>query len=138
MTTTEAAEKAIALSGKVRDYWEVELPKRHPRYPIVQAGEDSGPPPEEEEELTRFLLDLPEETLYRLLLVMHLGRGDFGIDDLSGHLAQLRNRFDDPKRAVSQMTDKAPLPEFLCDGLAELRKHRIDIDDLEPVAGRSR
>jgi hypothetical protein len=38
-------------------------------------GEDSGPPPPEEKKLRQLLGSLPEDMVYKLLVIMHLGRG---------------------------------------------------------------
>ena len=44
MTRTEALKELIRLGERSRAYWDKELPKRHPKWPLVQTGEDSGPP----------------------------------------------------------------------------------------------
>ena len=89
-----------------------------------------APAPPEEEELTAFLGSLSEEMVYQLILIMYLGRGDFGIDELAGYYQALKGTFGDPQHAASQLTDKAPLADYLVDGLEELRKHKIDVDKM--------
>jgi hypothetical protein len=130
MTLLEAAHKVIALAREVRDYYAAELPKRHRHYPLVDLDEESPPAPSAERELRAFLSSLPEETVYQLILIMYLGRGDFGVDDLAGYYKALNGTFGDREHAVSQMTDKAPLADYLSDGLEELRKHRIDVNKM--------
>ena len=49
MKLSETVKEVIALAEVIRNYWDTELPKRHPDYPFVHPGEDSGPPPPEEE-----------------------------------------------------------------------------------------
>src|SRR5207249_2735387 len=94
MTVAAAASQVIPLARAIRDYWEAELPKRHPRYPIVDPGTDSGPPPPEEKQLRQLLAQLPEDTVYKLALMMYLGRGDFDTSDLAGEYQAIRDNFD--------------------------------------------
>ena len=75
MKLSEAAAKVIALSQVIRAYWDAELPKRHPDYPIIHTDEYSGPPPPEQAELAEFLAGLPPKLIYQLITVMSLGRG---------------------------------------------------------------
>lgn len=130
---SEAAERVITLARTVRKYYDAELPKWHPDYPIISPAQEGPPPPKEERELRKFLRSLPPETIYRLILVMYLGRGDFGADDLAGSYEDLKQTFGEPEWAASQMTEKAPLAEYLSDGLSELKRQRIPVDDL-PLA----
>jgi hypothetical protein len=106
------------------------LPKRHPNYPVVGLDEESVPPPPEEKELKDFLSTLSDEMIYQLILIMYLGRGDFGTDDLAGYYETLTHTFSDSEHAASQMMDKAPLADYLLDGLEELRKHKINVDKM--------
>jgi hypothetical protein len=128
MTLSEAANRVIDLAGKVREYYAAELPKRHPHYPIVGLDEESAPPPPEEKELRHFLAALPHEMISQLLLLMYLGRGDFGTDDLAGYYESLKGAFGDSSQAIAQMMDKAPLADYLSDRLEELRKHKINVN----------
>jgi len=130
MNLSDAANRVIDLARKVREYYASELPKRHPNYPVVGLEEESAPPPPEEKELRDFLSTLSEEMIYQLILIMYLGRGDFGTDDLAGYYATLKGAFGDPEHAASQMMDKAPLADYLLDGLEELRKHKINVDKM--------
>ncbi|MFI5457903.1 MAG: DUF3775 domain-containing protein [Isosphaerales bacterium] len=130
MTLSEAAHKVIDLARKVRDYYATELPKRHPHYPLVGLDEESAPSPPAEKELRAFLASLSEEMVYQLMLIMYLGRGDFGVEDLAGYYEALKGTLGDPEHAASQMTDKAPLGDYLSDGLQELREHKIDVDKM--------
>jgi hypothetical protein len=130
MSFSEAATKVIELATKIRDYWNAELPKRHPQYPIVSPGEDSGPPPPEETELRSFLEGLSDEELYKLVLLMCLGRGDFGTEDLAMQYKRISDRYRKRERAISQIEGKAPLADYLTDGIAELQRTGINIDEL--------
>jgi len=130
MNLSDAANRVIELARKVRDYYASELPKWHPNYPLVGLDEESAPPPPEERELRDFLATLSDDMIYQLILVMYLGRGDFGTDDLAGYYEALKGTFGGPEHAVSQMMDKAPLADYLSDGLEELRKHKINVDKM--------
>jgi hypothetical protein len=136
MKLSEAANRVIDLARKVREYYSSELPKRHPNYPLVGIDEESAPPPPEEMELRDFLRGLPVETIYQLVLVMYLGRGDFGTDQLAAYFKDLKDTFDNPDYAASQMMGKAPLAEYLADGLEELRKHHLNVDKLPLKNGK--
>lgn len=130
MKLSEAANRVIDLARKIREYYATELPKYHPHYPLIRFDEESAPPPPEEKELRDFLSALSDEVIDQLFLIMYLGRGDFGTDDLAGHYESLKSMFGEPKHAVSQMMDKAPLADYLLDGLEELRKHKINVDKM--------
>ncbi len=130
MKFSETVAEVIALATAIRNYWDTELPKRHPNYPIVSPGEDSGPPPPEEKKLRNLLASLPPDEIYKLALLMYLGRGDFGTDDLAGHYETLKRRLARPEGVVTQLIGKAPLADYLGDGLAELKKNGIDVDHL--------
>jgi hypothetical protein len=129
MKLTETVDKVIQLGQKIRAYYELELPKWHPKYPLVGPGEEGPPPPAEEAELRQFLATLPPETIHQLILLMYLGREDFGADDLAGYYEELRGTLE-PKEAVGQMLHSAPLADYLADGLEVLRQHNIDVDNM--------
>jgi hypothetical protein len=129
MTLSAAAHKVIGLAREVHDYYDTELPKRHPNYPLVGPDEETAPSPPAERELRAFLASLSNEMVYQLLLVMYLGRADFGTDDLAGYYEELQ-AYGDPGYAVSEMMDQASLADDLSDGLEELGKHRIDVNKM--------
>jgi hypothetical protein len=130
MKIAAAAEKAISLAEAIRKYWEVELPKRHPHYPLVDPEADSGPPPPEEKQLRHFLSRLSDDTVYKLALIMYLGRGDFDTGDLPGEYQAITENFDSPAALISQMMEKAQLADYLLEGTAILKSKRIDLDKL--------
>jgi len=135
---SEAAATVIDLSITVQAYWDVELPKRHPDYPFVHPGEDSGPPPPAEVQLRAFLAGLPLETVHKLLLIMNLGRGYFGTSDLASHYDQIRTWYAKPVLAIALLIGTASLADYLADGLAQLDRDRIDPDELPVELVRSR
>jgi hypothetical protein len=61
---------------------------------------------------------------------MHLGRGDFGTDDLARQYEAVRETFGDPEWAAAQLLGKASLGESLQEGLEEMRRKQIDADKL--------
>lgn len=130
MKLSETAREVIALAEAIHDYWDTELPKRHPNYPFVNPGEDSGPPPPEEMKLKALLARLPEDVVYKLALIMDLGRGAFGTEDLAGHYEALKATLGKPEWAASQMAETVPLADYLTNGLDALNKHGIDVDQL--------
>ena len=72
MKLSETVSEVIALAEAIRNYWDAELPKRHPDYPFVHPGEDDGPPPPEEQKLKDLLASLPEDVIYKLALITSL------------------------------------------------------------------
>jgi hypothetical protein len=131
MDLSKIVQEVISLSEEIQAYWEVELPKRHPDYPFVHSGEDSGPPPVAEKRLEEFLGSLPKEIIYTIALIMCVGRGDFGTDDLAGHYKEVKRMFGRSASAASrQMMQKSSLADYLRDGLDELRKSGVDVDHL--------
>jgi hypothetical protein len=130
MKLSQTIAEVVALATAIQNYWNTELPKRHPHYPVVSLNEDSGPPPLEQAKLRNLLSSLPEEEIYALMLVMYVGRGDIGTDDLATHYEKLKERFPNPEWAISQMEGKAPLAEYLADGLAEFEKCGADVNQL--------
>jgi len=137
MKLSESTAKVIDLASAIRDYWESELPKRHPNYPFVDPGEDSGPPPPEEAELRSLLEKLPEEEIYELLLLTHLGRGGLATRDLATHYRELRETYRNRESATSQIEGRGSLAYYLENGLAKLQKSGIDVDQLALAAAVS-
>ncbi len=133
MKLSETTEEVIRLAEQVHRYWSQELPKRHPKYPLVQPGEDDGPPPPEENRLRELLANLSADQLYQLALIMYLGRGDFEPADIAKQYGSVRTRFGEPKWAAMQLMGKASLADFLREGLDKLRDSRLDVDHL-PLA----
>jgi hypothetical protein len=130
MKLSEAAAEVVKLANTVREYWERELPKRHPDYPVMKPGEKPLPPPPEEKRLADVLEKLPDDLVFQLGLITYLGRGDFDVSDLAANYESLKENFESPNALASQLTDKAPLGEYLENGLSELKRHGIDVDKL--------
>ena len=130
MKLSEAIEKVIGLAKIIREYWETELPKRHPDYPVMNPGEQPLPPPPEEKKLAKLFASLPKDTVYQIGLLMDLGRGFFSVSELADHYKRLKDDFDSPSDLAALLTGKVTLADYLEDGLAELKKHNIDVDNL--------
>lgn len=130
MTRSEALKELIRLAERSRDYWNRELPKRHPKWPLVQSGESSGPSPPEDTEIQKLLTSLPEEDLYVICLLMHVGRGDFDVDRLTPAYRKIRDAFPSRKLAIDQMLEKPELSEYLSDAWDEVQKGHLDLDSL--------
>jgi len=130
MTRTEALHELIRLGKQYRDYWNRALPLRHPKWPLIQTGENSGPSPEDEAEIQAFLASLDEEDLYLLCLLMHVGRGDYDIDQLWPAYQKLRDAFPSRDVAMDQLLGKPELSEYLTEAWEEVQQRHIDLDHL--------
>ncbi len=131
MKLEAAASKAIALAKTIRDYWATELPKRHPNYPLVDPDTDSGPPPPQEKTLRQFLLRLAPDTLYKLALIMDLGRSGFAPNNLLADYQAMREEFNSPRLMITQMMNQAPLADYLQEGMEILKAQQIDLDKMD-------
>ncbi len=138
MKLSEALHRVIDLAGKVRDYYDAELPKRHRKYPLISAGEETAPPPPEEMELKRFFSTLSDDMILQLLLIMYLGRQDFGVDELAENFETFKREYTEVEYAKLEMLRRpATLADHLSDGLEELRRHKINVDKLPPKKAKT-
>jgi hypothetical protein len=130
MKLSETANEVIALAEAIRDYWDAELPKRHPDYPLVHPGEDDGPPPPEEKQLKNLLEHLPADVIYKLALIANLGWGDCKTADLGKQYQKVKEKYGPPDEAAAYLASQPSLEDDLTDGLAQLKKNGIDVDQL--------
>jgi hypothetical protein len=130
MKLSEAVEKVIDLATVIREYWETELRKRHPDYPIANPGEAPVPPPLEEKVLEKFFASLPGDMVNQIWLIMSLGRGYFDVQEMPEFYKTLKENFGSPTELASLMVYQATLADDLRDGLAELKKKKNDVDKL--------
>ncbi len=130
MKLSESVREVIRLGNMTRAYWDRELPKRHPHYPLILAGEDSVPPPSEEAQIQSLLKSLPEDQLYTLILLAYVGRGDFSADRLVPAYQTMKETFLSTDLAIAQMTGNTAIAEDLTDALEEVQKRHIDLDQL--------
>jgi uncharacterized protein DUF3775 len=131
MKLSEAVREVIRLGDASRAYWDRELPRHHPHYPMIRAGEDSGPPPPEDAQIQALLKSLPEDQLYALILLMYVGRGDFSADHLAHAYQTMKETFPSKDLVIAQMTGKRTLAEYLTDAMEEIQKRNIDLDSLK-------
>lgn len=129
MTRTELIQELIRLGEISREYWSEELPKRHPKYPIVQEGEDSGPLPLADRQIRDLLQNLTESELYILLTLMYLGRGDFDLDHLKSGYAKMQRMFTKREMIIDQLAGKPGFSEYLMDAMDEIKQRHIDLDN---------
>jgi hypothetical protein len=128
MKLSEAVREIIRLGDASRAYWDRELPKRHPHYPVIRAGEGSAPPPPEDAQIQALLESLPEDQVFALLLLTYVGRGDFSADDLLPAYQAMKETFSTKDLAIAQMTETKALAEYLTDAMEEIQKRHIDLD----------
>lgn len=143
MNLSEVVNKVIDLSGKIRDYYAVEMPKWFPNYPLVNRDdgvtEEDVPPPPEAKELSDFLASLPEETIYQLYLLWHLGRWVFGANELAENYERLKKQVETAEHAVFEMTTfEDTVGGNLLDALEELRQYKINVDKMPLKKSKTR
>lgn len=134
MKLSESVREVIRLGNVSRAYWDRELPKRHPHYPVIGAGEDSVPPPSEEAQIESLLRSLPEDQLYALILLTYVGRGDFSADGLLPAYQTMKEAFPSTDLAIAQMTGNTAIAEYLTDAMQDVQKRHIDLDKLSFVS----
>ncbi|HSU65305.1 MAG TPA: DUF3775 domain-containing protein [Tepidisphaeraceae bacterium] len=130
MKLSKAVSELIRLGEASHAYWDRELPKRHPHYPVIRAGEGSVPPPPEDAQIQALLRNLSEDQIYALVLLTYVGRGDYSADHLQLGYQAVREAFPTKELAIAQMTGSNTLAEYLADAMQELDSHHIDLDSL--------
>jgi hypothetical protein len=131
MKLSETIKKVIPLAQAISDYWETELPKRYPNYPLVNPGEEDPPPPPEEKKLKQLLARLPENDICKIALVAHIGQRGYGTDDLPARFQRLKEwEFEDREWAATRMSTDTSLALDLLEGLDLLKKKGLDVDHL--------
>jgi hypothetical protein len=131
MKLSEVVREVIRLGDASRAYWDRELPKHHPHYPVIRAGEKSPPGPPEDAQIQALLKSLPEDQLYALILLTYLGRGDFSVDHLLSAYQTMKEIFPSRDLVIAQITGKETLSEYLTDAIEEIQKRRLDLDSLK-------
>jgi hypothetical protein len=128
MQLSEAVREIIRLGTASREYWDRELPKRHPHYPVIRAGEGSTPPPPEDAQIQTILKGLRDDQIYALVLLLYLGRGDFSADHLHAAFETAKDAFPSKEIAIAQLSEEKTLAEYLEDAMQEIQKRHIDVD----------
>ena len=65
MKLFEVIQEVIRLGDASQAYWERELPRHHPRYPVILYGEQPAPPPPEDAQIAKLLENLPDNQILR-------------------------------------------------------------------------
>jgi hypothetical protein len=130
MKFSQTVNKVLALAEAVRDYWNVELPKRHPDYPFVNEGDEDGPPPPEQKKLKKLLASLPEDSIYKIALIMRYNRGPSGKKCPTDNLEVVKQWYETPEEAAVLIADNAALADELSYGLEEMKIAGFDVDHL--------
>ena len=131
MSFLDTVHRVIDLARQTNEYYDAELPKYHRDYPLIRPGEVGPPPPRAEAELEAFMGSLPSDSIYRLMALMYLGRGDFAADDLQAMQTDLKKTYPKRKQAIDQILSKGPLAKYLRQGL---RSSIGDGNGVEPLA----
>jgi len=130
MKFSQTVNKVLALSQAIRDYWSVELPKRHPNYPFVNEGDEDGPPPPEQKKLTKLLASLSEDDIYKIALITRYSRGYSGKKCPTDYLEEVKQWYETPEEAALLMAESPALAGELSYGLEELKTAGYDVDYL--------
>ena len=129
MTFSDTVKRVIDLTAAINDYWDEELPKRHPNYPLVEEGVDDGPPPPEEKELSDLLHALPPADVYRLAALMYLGRDRRPGTEWEAKAIKVADEWPNIQSLVRVMKGKGSLGYYLAEGRDALAAHGIDMDE---------
>lgn len=133
MQFSEVVKRVIDLATAISAYWEAELPKRYPNYPLVGPGEEDPPPPPQEEELRQFLLSRPAEEVYKLRALADVGSGVPAVDFEKRWRRFMKDR-PETGREIENLLRYPPLADGLIDGWAQFSARNIDIDATQSVA----
>jgi hypothetical protein len=137
MKLSEAIKKILPIADAIRIYWDTELPKYYPNYPFANPGEEDPPPPPEEKKLKQLLARLSDHDIYKLALIVFLGKWGFDRFDLAGRYQMVMERNEDREWAVGGLLNDIDLADHLREGLEELNKKGLDVDHLTVAAGNS-
>jgi hypothetical protein len=138
MKLATIVNKAVSLSEAIFQYWDRELRKRYPHYPLVYPGEEEndGPPPPQQKKLRELLASLPEEMLYKLALIKDVGTGLAKANDLQRGYETLREVWTNPAQLIEMLLER-PLYYDLPDGLERLKNQGIDPEKMDFTRARA-
>ena len=128
MAFSDTVQRVIKLATTIRDYWDAELPKRHPDYPLVHEGEDDGPPPPEEAELRALLQSLPPEDVGKIRALMFLGQGRYPAKAFPDQWRVIAREDAETGWAIERLAQYPALADDLLDALDALSSAGIDVD----------
>ncbi len=131
MKLSRVVGELIGLGDASHAYWDRELPKHHPHYPVVRAGETSVPAPPEDAQIQALLNSLADDQLYAVALLTYLGKGDVSADHLQTAFQTMKETLPNKELAIAQIMAEKSLAEYLTDAMEEIRNREIDLDHLE-------
>jgi hypothetical protein len=132
MKFSEVVARVIDLATTINNYWETELPKQHPKYPLVDPNVPDPPPPPQEEELRQFLLSRPADEVYKLRALADVGSGVPATEFEKRWRRFMKDR-PDARWEIEHLVRYPPLADGLIDGLAEMSVQNIDVDAGRPA-----
>jgi Protein of unknown function (DUF3775) len=130
MKLSEVVQELIRLGDASQAYWDTELPRHHPHYPVILAEERPAPPPPEDAHIQALLKSLPEDQRYAVTLLSYMGRGDFTADRFIPAYRTIKEILPSKELAIAQVTGQKALGEYLTDAMAEIQKRHINLDSL--------
>ncbi len=134
MKFSEVVERVVNLSATINAYWDTELHKLHPRYPLIDDPDiPDPPPPPQAEEMRQLLRARPAEEVRKLMAIYRLGVGYFRPGEFPGP-ARPDGLPEPTTDGIIDELASGDLSEFLLVGVHELRATGIDLNALEPVA----
>ena len=129
MKLSAIIDRVCALADAIGAHQDAERRKRCPTYPFCDLMADLGPPPPQEQELQDFLTSLSPGTLYALVVLLYLGRGDIEpADDLLAEYERASNLCHQPAQAVEGLLSKVSLASSLRAGVEKLARAGRDGD----------
>ena len=96
------------------------------------------PPAPQEAQLRKLLMALPEDMIYKLILIVYLSLEYFGTQALAKRFEEIKDEFGNPESAVSFLVGIGSLGYLLTEGLARLSQDKIDVDKLLRKPARAR
>lgn len=119
MNFLDTVHRVIDLARRTREYYDAELPKFHPDYPLVHESESEPPPPPTEAELREFLGTLPDDTLHRLIALGRVAWGKMIGNDFQALVDHQKRTYADRSQAIDHLMNKGGLEGELEDGLED-------------------
>lgn len=133
MTFSEVVERVLPLATAMHGYYEAELPKHYRDYPLMNPGEVDPPPPPEENQLRELLDRLPDDVIFKLLVLKEVGTQVRSNRDLARRYEALKRTYDERRWAVDTLLRRLSYGEPLWVSVEEMKDFGIDMDELASV-----
>ena len=133
MTFSEVVARVTELSAAINAYWDAELRKLHPRYPIVNPDIPDPPPPPQAEELRRFLRARPAGEVHKLLALSAAGEY-LSAPEFIRRLGDYNTNPPDVNDGIEELVGMPALEEYLPEGVRRLTVAGIKLDAAEMSA----